>query len=274
MIFVIDMIKHHSNQKNHTKITVQTKRQSINKSNKQIKKESSMKKNHLRLLTVAAMLSVTISLSAQVRIGGRTPSTPGSLLDLNSPTTGTVLFPHVSIDDLDRIPDNIGVTNQDSLDVNYNLTGSIVFNINSTTGIGLYLWDGEYWLKIDTATKPEPPFDPSTLPPGSGSFSGKFCFDIADGNDGDNECGSLANRESLQTVFADRTEQDGAAALYSGVQVYTFTPPASTSVSHVRFHAVETADISSIDSIVPKGAYSTADNINTACKVTVYYKSS
>jgi hypothetical protein len=76
-----------------------------------------MQKNHLRLLTVAAMLSATICLSAQVRIGGRTPSTPGSLLDLNSPTKGTVLFPHVFIDDLDFIPNSIGRANASNLNI-------------------------------------------------------------------------------------------------------------------------------------------------------------
>jgi hypothetical protein len=120
-----------------------------------------MKTNHSRLphIIAAIMLSATISLSAQVRIGGRTPGTPGSLLDLNSPTKGTVLFPHVFIDDLDFIPNSIGA-HPDSLDVNYNLAGSIVFNTNSTTITGLYLWDGEYWLRIGTATAPPPPPNP------------------------------------------------------------------------------------------------------------------
>jgi hypothetical protein len=44
-------------------------------------------------------------------------------------------------------------------------------------------------------------------------------------------------------------------------------------VSHVRFLYTETAGVS-IDRIVPQGAYATQNNINTACKVTVYYKSS
>jgi hypothetical protein len=30
------------------------------------------------------------------------------------------------------------------------LMGSIVYNTNSTTITGLYLWDGEYWLRINT----------------------------------------------------------------------------------------------------------------------------
>jgi hypothetical protein len=116
------------------------------------------------------------------------------------------------------------------------------------------------------------PFDPSTYPQGTGSFYGKTCFDIVDGNDSINNCGSKASRGSHKTVFADRIEQDGTtAAPYSGVQVYTFTPPGT--VSHVQFLYTETAGIS-IDRIVPQGAYATQDNINTACKVTVYYKSS
>jgi hypothetical protein len=121
-----------------------------------------MKKNHFRMLTLAAMLSVTISLSAQVRIGGGKPVTPGALLDMNSVNKGTMLFPHVSIDDLDKISTSIGA-HPDSLDVNYNLAGSIIFNTNSTIGVGLYLWDGNYWVKINTAARPDPYAYCSTL---------------------------------------------------------------------------------------------------------------
>jgi uncharacterized protein (TIGR02145 family) len=115
--------------------------------------------------------------------------------------------------------------------------------------------------------------NPSSLIPGSGTFTGKICFDLAQGNDGANSCGSLTGRLSQQTNFSDRNSQDGATGSYSGVQVYTFTPTGA--VSHVRFAYVEDIDnySPSVDSIVPALAtYATADNISTACKVTVYYR--
>jgi uncharacterized protein (TIGR02145 family) len=78
-----------------------------------------------------------------------------------------------------------------------------------------------------------------TLPPGSGTFTGTTCFDLATGS-------------------------------FSGVQVYTFTPIGN--VSHVRFAHQETSGVS-IERIEPAStAYATAGNINIACKVTVYYR--
>jgi hypothetical protein len=130
------------------------------------KKRIQMKTRHNFRLSVllasSALLFTTFELSAQVRIGGRTPNIPGSLLDLNSPTKGTVLFPHIFIDDLDFIPNYIGA-HPDSLDVNYNLAGSVVFNTNPATVTGMHLWDGNYWVKINTAARPDPYADCSTL---------------------------------------------------------------------------------------------------------------
>jgi uncharacterized protein (TIGR02145 family) len=72
-------------------------------------------------------------------------------------------------------------------------------------------------------------------------------------------------------VFTDRTPQDGAAAPYSGVQVYTFTP--SSPVSNVRFGFVEAVGAGKIvESIVPVTDYS-GSGISSA-QVTVNYKSS
>jgi uncharacterized protein (TIGR02145 family) len=111
---------------------------------------------------------------------------------------------------------------------------------------------------------------PDSLPTGSGTFTGKTCFDLATGNDNVNLCGSVSGRLSQQTDFSNRTPQDGATGSYSGVQVYTFTP--IKNVSRIRFAYMETSGIS-IERIEPAStAYAISDNINTACKVTVYYR--
>ncbi len=115
--------------------------------------------------------------------------------------------------------------------------------------------------------------DPSNIPDGTGTWGGKTCFDIADGNDNTNSCAPLNSRSGQKTVFSNRTPQDpatGSSAPYTGVQVYTFTPTGT--VSNVRFDFVDgTGTV--IDKIEPVGNY-TGNNISSACKVTVYFKES
>jgi uncharacterized protein (TIGR02145 family) len=116
-------------------------------------------------------------------------------------------------------------------------------------------------------------FTVHALDSGRGTFTGKLCFDLAQGNDDLNGCGAISGRES--TDFSNRNPQGEATAAtapYTGVQVYTFTPEAGKKVSHVRFEYLETSGLS-VDHIVPESsAYATADGINYACKVTVYYR--
>lgn len=117
--------------------------------------------------------------------------------------------------------------------------------------------------------------DPSTMPIGSGSLSGKTCFDIAYSNDNTNSCGPISGRTSQRTDFSVRTYQDPAginASIrpYTGVQVYTFTP--NSTVSKVRFDYVDESG-KVIETIAPNEDY-TGNNISAACKVTVLYKPS
>jgi uncharacterized protein (TIGR02145 family) len=111
--------------------------------------------------------------------------------------------------------------------------------------------------------------NPANLTPGSGTFTGKICFDLAQGNDDAYNCGLLSGRLSRQTDFLNRNSQDGSPGPYSGVQVYTFTP--NGSVSHVRFAYEEVRGIS-VERIETASPYATGNNISTACKVTVYYR--
>ncbi|GAB6010456.1 fibrobacter succinogenes major paralogous domain-containing protein, partial [Dysgonomonas reticulitermitis] len=131
------------------------------------------------------------------------------------------------------------------------------------------------------------PLAPETLPPGTGSFTGRNIFDIAKGltNDG-GACGILDARVPYSTDFTKIDEQDATDGmpvkidpdpsgtwLYSGRQVYTFTP--SAEVSNVRFTYVEdaSAPFKSIISMTPKGNadYSGTITAGTACKAVVDY---
>lgn len=113
--------------------------------------------------------------------------------------------------------------------------------------------------------------NPSTIPTGTGSFTGKTCFDIANSNDNTYNCGPLGSRTNQKTDFANRTAQDPAVPPYTGVQVYTFTP--SGRVSNVRFDYVDpTGKV--IESMTPNSTSYTGNSISSPCKVTVAYNAS
>ncbi len=117
--------------------------------------------------------------------------------------------------------------------------------------------------------------DPGLIPLGTGIFTGKTCFDIAYSNDNINSCAQLTSRAGHRTDFSLTAAQDPAAGtaipVYTGTQVYTFTP--SGTVSNLRF---EYRDASGkvIESLTPEGDYTGSINPGTACKVAVKYKPS
>ena len=98
-----------------------------------------------------------------------------------------------------------------------------------------------------------------TNPIGSGSLSGKTCFDIALGNNDENSCGPLSARTPLQSDFS-------SAATHT--QIYTFTP--NGIVSNVRFGFVN-MNGSSIIAITDGDA---GTSISTAVTATVNYSTS
>ncbi|GAB6007870.1 fibrobacter succinogenes major paralogous domain-containing protein [Dysgonomonas reticulitermitis] len=115
-------------------------------------------------------------------------------------------------------------------------------------------------------------------------FTGRTIFDIAQGNNND-DYGKLTARRPYSTNFAQIQEQDAtdgtpvkidpdpsATWLYSGRQVYTFTP--SATVSNVRFTYMEDASLEAIVSMTAKDNADYSGNIaaNTACKAVVIYK--
>ncbi len=94
---------------------------------------------------------------------------------------------------------------------------------------------------------------------GTGSLSGRTCFDIALSNDNTNSCGALSGRLANQANFTLTS---------INTQTYTFTP--SGTVSNVRFVYVNTngAVITSLS------GGNTGNNITTAVTATVNYNTS
>jgi hypothetical protein len=102
------------------------------------------------LLTVI-VLSMNDAQS-QVTIGGLTEPQAGAILDLNSTVKGGLLLPHVDLPDLTQIPavGFAGIT--EAQDTNDALAGTIVYNTNTITGVGLCIWDGNNWIRINTSS--------------------------------------------------------------------------------------------------------------------------
>jgi uncharacterized protein (TIGR02145 family) len=109
-------------------------------------------------------------------------------------------------------------------------------------------------------------------PPGTGNFTGKTCFDIAVSNF-DGGCGTEAVRLPQKTDFSLQDEQDPQAGtgnpVYTGRQVYTFTP--SGNVSNVRFTYLDASGVA-IASMTAKGDYSGNISSGQLCKAVVIYQ--
>jgi uncharacterized protein (TIGR02145 family) len=115
---------------------------------------------------------------------------------------------------------------------------------------------------------------------GSGTMSGKTCFDIAFSNDNENGCAALPSRAPHRTDFENTAIQDPEQGItggltsnpaYSGIQVYTFKPTGN--VSNVRFTFIDQTS-TAIHSLTANGNYTGNITSGTACKATVVYKSS
>ena len=120
--------------------------------------------------------------------------------------------------------------------------------------------------------------NPSTLPAGSGTLSGKSCFDIARST-----CEGFAfdhtSRALAKTNFTDRTVQlPTAVAPFSGVQTYTFT--ATTTVSKVRYIIKQTQSLlGNIDNVIDIAHTPLSDTLESGIlpsgasrSLTIHYK--
>ena len=105
----------------------------------------------LKVFMVSFLLLGTITTYAQVRIGGDTAPATGAILDLKGGAyNGGLLLPSISITDLSKIPSGSFTDISSDQDTNTALTGLLVYNTNTATGIvpGVYFWDGSSWKLI------------------------------------------------------------------------------------------------------------------------------
>lgn len=102
-------------------------------------------------------------------------------------------------------------------------------------------------------------FNPSTITAGTGSFSGKTCFDIALGNNNTNSCGPLSARTANQSDFTQSS---------TNTQTYTFK--AIGTVSNVRFYYVNNVG----NGVTAISGGNTGNNISTSVTATVSYNTS
>ncbi|MDR0230964.1 MAG: tail fiber domain-containing protein [Dysgonamonadaceae bacterium] len=112
-------------------------------------------KLNVRLLTLTSFVSlmslISLSVQAQVKIGQDAAPAKGAVLELNSATgtgnyIGGLRLPNVSITDLNAIPTGFTENTLTSGEKTA-LTGMVVYNTNTTTGVGIYYWDGTKWVK-------------------------------------------------------------------------------------------------------------------------------
>jgi uncharacterized protein (TIGR02145 family) len=142
------------------------------------------------------------------------------------------------------------------------------YSLPSTTAVGEYFYYAVITNCRETNSTISDPFrvavnsNPSILPTGSlGRLSGRNCFDIAISNNDAFGCGSLTNRETMRADFTLSSVN---------TQTYTFTP--DKTVSNVRFMYVENQTGMIVESIIPFSNYG-GNNISTACRVSITYKS-
>ncbi len=112
------------------------------------------KLRNLSLISLMSLISLTTA-QAQVRIGQDAEPTKGAVLDLASTVagyTGGLKLPHINITNLNVIPVGTGVNQFNEAPVPADLKGIVVYNINTTTGVGIYYWDGTKWVKQTTTT--------------------------------------------------------------------------------------------------------------------------
>ncbi|NDV96739.1 hypothetical protein D0T84_17745 [Dysgonomonas sp. 521] len=211
-----------------------------------------------------ALLLLAAGAAAQVTIGAGTPPQPFSIMEIISNQKRGLRMAHLTTDQRNSITTSAFKANAEA-------KGLTIYN---TTTNCMEFWSGSKWI---STCQGEPFSIPATE--GDGTFTGKVCFDLAQGNDATGYCAPLTSRTAKKADFSLTTEQDpaiqtgttpytGNATPYSGVQVYTFTPPAA--VSNVRFGYVDPSG-KVVAGMEPKADYS-GNNISTACKVAVTYK--
>lgn len=115
-------------------------------------------KNYYKIFVLVALVaSYSMSINAQVTIGGQTEPKKGSMLDMNSDYKGTVVLQNAPL------LNNLDLTQFTSVATTTDFPiGSMVYNTNSNAigldGTGLYYWTGETtgWKRINSSTCCDP----------------------------------------------------------------------------------------------------------------------
>jgi len=115
------------------------------------------------ILLFMALLLTTGVMQSQVKIGNNSAPAKGAILDLNSSVQGGLLLPNVDITDLGKIPATFTDATVAGLDSVAALAGTIVWNINTTTGQGVYMWDGANWKLLKARDCVFAPAAPGTI---------------------------------------------------------------------------------------------------------------
>lgn len=92
----------------------------------------------MKNITLLCLLSFTVNFFAQVGINTTNPSA-GSILDIDANDKG-ILIPRISIPNLNNIAPVTGGSTESLL----------VYNTNTTTGVGFYYWNDSRWVAIDS----------------------------------------------------------------------------------------------------------------------------
>jgi len=214
--------------------------------------------NYYIPFTLLLVLFFTIPLKAQLIIsenGTETSAKSFSLLEIISTQgkDGGLRLPPLTTFQRDSI------ARVWSSDTSGSAKGLVIFNTDTHC---LEFWNGDHWVSLCSDSK-ETPVTPVVVPTGSGTLSGRTCFDIASpDNDGKAGCGTLAGR-TWKADFSD---------INTYKQTYTFRPTGQ--VSKVRFAYVESNRGNIVESMDYSTAYETATGINYDCAVTINYKTS
>ncbi|MDR2085731.1 MAG: fibrobacter succinogenes major paralogous domain-containing protein [Dysgonamonadaceae bacterium] len=167
-----------------------------------------------KILVLAIALLLSVNLHAQVTIGALAAPTAGAILDLNRGTPGGLLLSNVDLPDLGVIPATgfTGITSpQDSKP---ELSGMIVYNTNTTTGIGIHVWDGDDWIK---PCAPPAPGGPITFSSTSLLVGFKYTASVAP------VAGATSYVWTLPSEFTVLGASDGATITFSPTTVATYS---------------------------------------------------
>jgi len=108
-----------------------------------------------KIILLFMMLFLTTGvMQSQIKIGENTVPKKDAVLDLNGTVQGGLLLPNVNITDTARIPATFTDASVQNADNAPALAGMIVWNTNTVTGEGVYMWDGTKWNLLQDGDDP------------------------------------------------------------------------------------------------------------------------